>query len=41
MITGKTRPTTAFCGQNYDLAKMGTEQIAEAGIGQISKTNGI
>ena len=36
VITGKTRPTTgtAFFGQNYDLAKMSTEQIAEAGIGR-------
>ncbi len=36
VITGKTRPTegSAFFGQNYDLAKMSTEQIAEAGIGR-------
>ena len=36
VITGKTRPTTgtAFFGQNYDLAKMSTEEIAEAGIGR-------
>jgi len=36
VITGKTRPTsgTAFFGQNYDLAKMSTEDIAEAGIGR-------
>ncbi|PPB85940.1 urea ABC transporter ATP-binding protein UrtD [Acinetobacter soli] len=36
VITGKTRPTqgTAFFGQNYNLAKMTTEQIAEAGIGR-------
>ena len=36
VITGKTRPTegTAYFGQNYNLAKMSTEQIAEAGIGR-------
>lgn len=36
VITGKTRPTegTAFFGQTYDLTKMSTEQIAEAGIGR-------
>ncbi|WP_336148173.1 urea ABC transporter ATP-binding protein UrtD [Acinetobacter soli] len=36
VITGKTRPSqgTAFFGQNYNLAKMTTEQIAEAGIGR-------
>ncbi len=36
VITGKTRPTTgtAFFGQNYNLAHMSTEQIAEAGIGR-------
>ncbi len=36
VITGKTHPTTgtAFFGQNYDLTKMSTEQIAEAGIGR-------
>lgn len=36
VITGKTRPTTgtAFFGQHYDLAKMSTEEIAEAGIGR-------
>lgn len=36
VITGKTRPTegTAFFGQNYNLAKMTTEQIAESGIGR-------
>lgn len=36
VITGKTRPTTGsvFFGQNYDLSKMSTEQIAEAGIGR-------
>ena len=36
VITGKTRPTegSAFFGQTYDLAKMSTEQIAEAGIGR-------
>lgn len=36
VITGKTRPTegSAFFGQNYDLAKMSTEQIAEAGVGR-------
>src|SRR5690606_10279793 len=36
VITGKTRPTegTAFFGQNYNLAKMSTEEIAEAGIGR-------
>jgi urea transport system ATP-binding protein len=36
VITGKTRPTegTAFFGQTYDLAKMSTEEIAEAGIGR-------
>ena len=35
VITGKTRPTegSAF-GQNYDLSKMSTEEIAEAGIGR-------
>ena len=43
VITGKTRPTTgtAFFGQNYDLAKMSTEQIAEARIGRKFQTNGI
>jgi urea transport system ATP-binding protein len=36
VITGKTRPTkgTAFFGQTFDLAKMSTEEIAEAGIGR-------
>ena len=36
VITGKTRPTTGevFFGQTYDLTKMGTEEIAEAGIGR-------
>src|SRR5690606_12063868 len=36
VISGKTRPTegTVFFGQNYDLAKMSTEEIAEAGIGR-------
>ncbi|MBF7688154.1 urea ABC transporter ATP-binding protein UrtD [Acinetobacter rathckeae] len=36
VITGKTRPTegSAFFGQNYNLAKMSTEQIAESGIGR-------
>lgn len=36
VITGKTRPTTgtAFFGQSYDLSKMSTEEIAEAGIGR-------
>ena len=36
VITGKTRPTEgmAFFGQNYNLAKMSTEEIAEAGIGR-------
>ncbi|WP_228258849.1 urea ABC transporter ATP-binding protein UrtD [Acinetobacter ihumii] len=36
VITGKTRPSqgSAFFGQNYDLSKMSTEQIAEAGIGR-------
>ena len=38
VITGKTRPTTgtAFFGQNYDLAKMSTEEIAEEGIVRLS-----
>ena len=36
VITGKTRPTqgTAFFGQNYNLAKMSPEEIAEVGIGR-------
>lgn len=36
VITGKTRPTSgkAFFGQQFDLATMSTEQIAEAGIGR-------
>lgn len=36
VITGKTRPTegTAFFGQHFDLSKMSTEEIAEAGIGR-------
>ena len=36
VITGKTQPTegTVFFGQNYNLAKMSTEEIAEAGIGR-------
>lgn len=36
VITGKTRPTTgeAFFGQQYNLATMSTEEIAEAGIGR-------
>ena len=36
VITGKTRPTTgsAFFGQVHNLAKLSTEEIAEAGIGR-------
>jgi urea transport system ATP-binding protein len=36
VITGKTRPSsgTAFFGQHHNLAKMSTEDIAEAGIGR-------
>ena len=36
VITGKTRPSSgsAFFGQNYDLSKLSTEDIAEAGIGR-------
>ena len=36
VITGKTRPTkgSAFFGQTHNLAKLSTEEIAEAGIGR-------
>lgn len=36
VITGKTRPTegSAFFGQVHNLAKLSTEEIAEAGIGR-------
>ena len=36
VITGKTRPSkgSVFFGQQYDLSKMSSEQIAEAGIGR-------